>query len=45
MFRMLDKDVSNERIVGEGMNHVYPLFPIKEAVNADNKVFHVVLRR
>ena len=44
MFHMLDKDVSNELIVAEGMNHVYPLFPIKEAVSADNKVFHIVLR-
>ena len=37
MFSMLDRDVSNELIVGEEMNHVYPLFPIKEAVNADYK--------
>ena len=44
MFHMLDKDVSNELIVGEGMNHVYPLLPIKEADSADNKVFHIVLR-
>ncbi len=44
MFFMLEKDVSNELIVGEGMNHVYPLFPIQEAASADNKVFHIVLR-
>ena len=44
MFGMLDRDVSNELVVGEGMNHVYPLFPIKEAVNADYKVFHTILR-
>ena len=39
MFGMLDRDVSNELIVGEGMNHVYPLFPIKEAVNGDHSYF------
>lgn len=44
MFHMLDKDVSNELIVGEGMNHVYPIFPIPEAVSADNKVFYNILR-
>ena len=44
MFHMLDKDVTNELIVGEGMNHVYPLFPIKEAESARHKVFHIILR-
>ena len=44
MFRMLDPDISNELIVGEGMNHCYPLAPIEEAAPACNKVFHIVLR-
>ena len=44
MFHMLDQDVSNELIVGEGMNHVYPLYPIEEARSACNKVFHIVMR-
>ncbi|MBQ3426342.1 MAG: alpha/beta hydrolase [Clostridia bacterium] len=44
MFNMLDKDVSNELIVGEGMNHVYPLNPIEEAIPACHKVFHIVMR-
>ncbi len=44
MFHMLDRHVSNELIVGEGMNHVYPLFPIEEAVSACNKVFHIIMR-
>ena len=44
MFHMLDKDVSNELVVGEGMNHVYPLFRIVEAVSADHKVFYNILR-
>ena len=44
MFNMLDKDVSNELIVGEGMIHVYPINPIDEAVHACNKVFHTVMR-
>lgn len=43
-FGMLDEDASNELIVGEGMNHVYPLFPIPEAVSADNRIFQVVKR-
>ena len=43
-FNMLDKDGSNELIVGEEMNHVYPLFPIPEAVSADNKIIHTVMR-
>ena len=44
MFHMLDADITNELIVGEGMNHVYPIFPIKEAASACNKVFHIVMR-
>lgn len=44
MFRKLDKDMSNELIVAEGMNHVYPLYPIEEAGPARNKVFHTILR-
>ncbi len=44
MFHMLDKDVSNELIIGDGMNHVYLLNPIEEAEHACNKVFHIVMR-
>ena len=44
MFHMLDRDATNELVVGEGMNHVYPLFPIREAESACRKVFHIVLR-
>ena len=44
MFNMLDKDVSNELIVAEGMNHVYPIYPIEEARHACNKVFHTIMR-
>ncbi len=44
MFNKLDRDISNELIVGEGMNHVYPLYPIEEAVSACHKVFHIVMR-
>ncbi len=43
-FNMLERDGSNELIVGEEMNHVYPLFPIPEAISTDNKVFSVVMR-
>lgn len=44
MFHMLDKDVTNELIVADGMNHVYPLYPIEEARYACNKVFHIIMR-
>jgi acetyl esterase/lipase len=44
MFSMLDKDVSNELIVGEGMYHCYPLGLTKEAIPARNKVFQAILR-
>lgn len=43
-FRMLDDDPSNQLIVGEEMNHVYPLFPIKEAKPAVDKILQVVKR-
>jgi len=43
-FSMLDEDPSNEFIVGEEMNHVYPLFPIEEAGPAVEKIIQVVKR-
>ena len=43
-FRMLDKDPSNELIVGEEMNHVYPLFPIPEAKPAVDKIIQTINR-
>ncbi len=43
-FGMLDEDLSNELIVGEEMNHVYPLLPIKEAEPAVEKIIQVVKR-
>ena len=43
-FRMLDEDPSNELIIGEEMNHVYPLFPIAEAKPAVEKIVQVVKR-
>ena len=43
-FRMLDRDPSNELIVGDEMNHVYPLFPIPEATPAINKILAAVAR-
>ncbi len=43
-FGMLDEDLSNELIVGEEMNHVYPLFPIKEAEPAVEKIIQVIKR-
>ncbi|MBO4898045.1 MAG: alpha/beta hydrolase [Clostridia bacterium] len=43
-FNMLDEDPSNELIVAEGMNHVYPLFPIPEAKPAVDKIITVIKR-
>ena len=43
-FQMLDKDPSNELIVAEDMNHVYPLFPIPEAKSAVNRIIQIVKR-
>ena len=42
-FGMLDEDPSNELIVGEEMNHVYPLYPIPEAKPAVDKIISTVL--
>lgn len=41
-FGMLDKDPSNELIIGEEMNHVYPLFPIPEAKPAVDKIIRTI---
>ena len=43
-FRMLDEDPSNELIIGEEMNHVYPLFPIPEAKPALDKIIEYIKR-
>ena len=43
-FHLLDADPSNELIVGEQINHVYPLFPIKEVKPAVDKIIQVVMR-
>ena len=43
-FGQLEDDPSNELIVGEGMNHVYPLFPIPEAKPAVDKIIQVISR-
>lgn len=41
-FGMLDEDPSNELIIGEEMNHVYPLFPIPEAKPAVDKIIRTI---
>jgi acetyl esterase/lipase len=43
-YSMLDPDPSNELIVAEDMNHVYPLYPIPEAKPAVEKIIQVVKR-
>ena len=42
-FGLLDADPSNKLIVGEEMNHVYPLFPISEAKPAVNTIVQTIL--
>ena len=43
-FDKLEKDPSNELIIAEEMNHIYPLMPISEAMPAVNKICQVVMR-
>lgn len=43
-FRMLDEDPSNELIVGDEMNHVYPLFPIPESKPAVDWILKAAAR-
>lgn len=43
-YRLLDDDPSNELVVGEGMDHVYPLYPIPEARQAFDRMLHAVVR-
>ena len=42
-FRKLDDDPTNELIIGEEMNHDYPLFPIPEAKPAVDKIIKTIL--
>ena len=41
-FSLLDGDPSNELVIGEEMNHVYPLFPIPEAKPAVDKIIRLI---
>lgn len=43
-FDKLDHDPSNELIIAQDMNHVYPLFPIPEAKSAVERIVEVVMR-
>lgn len=43
-FEGLESAEGNELIVGENMNHVYPLLPIPEAEAAQEKIIEIVLR-
>lgn len=43
-YNMLDKDPSNELIIAEDMNHVYPLSLIPEAKPAVEKMIQVIMR-
>ena len=44
LYDMLDPDESNELIIGEEMIHVYPLVPMPEAKEADEKIISAILR-
>lgn len=44
LYGMPDQDASNELITGQEMIHVYPLVPIPEAKEADEKIISAVLR-
>lgn len=41
---MPDEDPSNQLIVAEDMNHVFPLFPIPEARPAVERIIDAVTR-
>ena len=43
-FNMLDDSHTNELIIGEELFHIYPLFPIKEAKQAQEKIIEKILR-
>ena len=45
LFSLLDPDDSNELIIGEDMNHVYPLLPIPEAAEAEKIIFQKITRK
>ena len=44
LYGMLDQDASNELITGQEMIHVYPLVPMPEAKEADEKIITAILR-
>ena len=44
LYGMLDQDASNELITGQEMIHVYPLVPMPEAKEADEKILTAILR-
>ena len=44
LYGMLDQDASNELITGQDMIHVYPLVPMPEAKEADEKIITTILR-
>ena len=42
--RGTDQDTTNELIIGQDMIHVYPLVPMPEAKEADEKIITAILR-
>ena len=43
-YQSLDKSGGNELIIGEDMIHVYPLVPMPEAKEADEKIMYAIMR-
>ena len=40
--RLLAEGIDHDLIVGEGQNHVYPLYPIKEGREARNRIVEII---
>ena len=44
LYKKLDKDSNNKLIIGEDMNHAYPLMPIPEAKDALQRIVKIILK-
>ena len=39
-----EQQITSELMIGEGMNHVYPLYPIPEAVESLERIYEIMRR-
>lgn len=44
LYGRLDQSETNELIIGQDMIHVYPLIPMPEAKEADEKIISAIMR-